>query len=379
MADTQRLWQILVAAMVTVVLYLASPHAQAADDSIVIGRTLALSGSLRAYGEAKRDGGDALIASVNAGGGIDGRRIKVVTLDDAYTPASTVANLRKLAAEQRATAFLGVFGVPTVAAALPVLQELQIPAVGLQSGTDSVRTPYNRYAFPVRASYADEARKLVSHLKSIGITRTSIIFMDNAFGVNLKNALLLAMKDSGIEAPEFALDVTGASAEAVVGRSMVVRPQAIFIISVAHIAVPVFDALKKSGYRGATYGFSTLDASTLKTLMGPQAAGLGLTQVFPIPSGVRLKIVAEYVRATQALGRSTPSFQGLEGYIEAKVLVEGLRRTGRNPTPTSLVRALESIDDLDLGGYHVSYSPKSHKGSSFVEIHVINTAGNITR
>ena len=212
MADTQKLWRILVAATAAVVLHLASLHAQAADEGIVIGRTLALSGPLRPYGEAKRDGADALIASVNAAGGINGRRIEVVTLDDAYTPASTVANLRKLAAERRPTAFLGLLGVPTVAAALPVLQELQIPAVGLQSGADAVRKPFNRYAFPVRASYVDEARKLVSHLKSIGITRTSVIFMDNPFGESLRSALLLAMNGSGIEAHLFPLDVAGASA-----------------------------------------------------------------------------------------------------------------------------------------------------------------------
>jgi branched-chain amino acid transport system substrate-binding protein len=379
MADTRKLWRIFVAATATIVLHLASPDVHAADDAIVIGRTLTLSGPLRLYGEAKRDGADALIASVNAAGGIDGRRIEVVTLDDAYTPASTVANLRKLAAEQRPTAFLGLFGVPTVAAALPVLQELQIPAVGLTSGTDAVRKPFNRYVFPVRASYADEARKLVSHLQSIGITRTSIIFMDNPFGESLKNALLLAMKGSGIEAPEFALDVAGASAAAVAGRAVAAKPQAIFIITVAHVAVPVFDALKKSGYRGATYGFSTLDASVITKLMGSEAVGLGLTQVFPIPRGVRLKIVEEYVRATKALGRGTPGFQGLEGFVEAKVLVEGLRRAGKNPSPASLVRALESLQDLDLGGYRVSYSPTLHKGGSFVDVNVITATGDIMR
>jgi branched-chain amino acid transport system substrate-binding protein len=379
MADTQKLWRILVAATATIVLHFASPDAQAADDGIVVGRTLVLSGPLQTYGEAKRDGGDALIAAVNAAGGVDGRQIEVVTLDDAYTPASTVANLRKLAAEERPTAFLGLFGVPTVAAALPVLQELQIPAVGLNSGAEVVRKPFNRYAFPVRASYADEARKLVSHLKSIGITRTSIIFMDNPFGESLKSALLLAMEGSGVGTQAFPLDIAGASAAGVAGQATATGPQALFIITTAQVAVPVFAALKKSGYRGATYGFSTLDSSTLKTLIGPQAVGLGLTQVFPIPSGVRLKIVEEYLRAAQALGRGTPSFTGLEGYIEAKVLVEGLRRAGNNPSPASLVRALESINDLDLGGYNVGYSPTLHKGSSFVDVNVINAKGDITR
>lgn len=374
----RRLLRVLIAGTTAIVLHLAAPGAWATE-AIVIGRTLALSGPLRIYGEAKRDGGDALIASVNAAGGIGGQRIEVVTLDDAYTPTTTVANLRQLATEQRPTAFLGLFGVPTIAAALPVLAELQIPAVGLTSGTDAVRKPFNRYAFPVRASYADEARKLVSQLQSIGISRTSVIFMGNPFGESLKNALLFALKGSGIDTREFRLDVSGADAMAVTGQATAAAPQAVFLITTAHVAVPVFAALKKSGWRGATYGFSTLDASTLKTLIGPQAVGLGLTQVFPIPSGVRLRIVEEYVRAARALGRGAPSFYGLEGYIEAKVLVVGLRRAGKTPTPASLVRALESIDDLDLGGYRVGYSPAMHKGSSFVDVNVINANSDITR
>lgn len=203
--------------------------------------------------------------------------------------------------------------------------------------------------------------------------------MDSPFGESLKNALQLALKGSAIKTQKFRMDVAGASAAAVTGQATAAAPQAIFIIATAQVPVPVFAALKKSAYRGAAYGFSTLDASTLKAPIGPQAARLGLTQVFPIPNGVRLRIVAEYLRANQALGRGGPSFYGLEGYIEAKILVEGLRRAGANPNPASLVRALEFIGDFDLGGYHVSYSPTLHKGSSFVNVNVINAAGDITR
>jgi branched-chain amino acid transport system substrate-binding protein len=117
-----------------------------AAEPIVVGRSLALSGPLKGYGEAKRDGGDAYVAKINAAGGVGGRSIELVTLDDAYAPTTTVANLKQLAAERKPTAFLGLFGVPTVAAALPVLLDLKIPAVGLTSGTDALRKPLNRYA-----------------------------------------------------------------------------------------------------------------------------------------------------------------------------------------------------------------------------------------
>ena len=117
--------------------------AQAAD-AIVIGRSLTLTGPLKAYGEAKRDGGDAYISKINAAGGIGGRPIELVTLDDAYLPANAVANFKKIAQEQQPVAFLGLFGVPTSAAAMPLVQELKIPLVGLSSGSDAVRKPFNR-------------------------------------------------------------------------------------------------------------------------------------------------------------------------------------------------------------------------------------------
>lgn len=374
-----RILSLLASAALALVLPVLHPPASAADD-IVIGRTAVLSGPLGIDSQAKCDAADALIAAQNASGGIHGRPIRVVTLDDAYTPATTVANLRSLARDHKPVAFLGLFGVPTVAAALPVLEELRIPAVGLMSGSDAIRKPFNRYAFPVRASYADEAHKLASHMHTTGISRAVIIFMDNPFGQIQKNALLSALKGSHIKAQELPLDFSGSRSNAVVQQAMTTAPQAVVIITTARVAVPVFAALKQQAYRGAMYGFSTLDASVLKALIGPGAAGMGLTQIVPIPNGGgRVKVVDDYLRDIKAHGRGTPSFIGLEGYIEAKVLVEGLRLAGPGPTSAGLTRALESMADLDLGGFRVSYSPKFHRGSPFVDVNVINTRGDVIR
>ena len=187
-----------VVAVVVLIGQLICTSVQAADN-ILIGRSLTLSGPLALYGESKRDGGDAYISKINAAGGVGGKRIELITLDDAYVPANMVANIRKIAAENKPVAFLGLFGVPTVAAAIPVLKELQIPGVGLTSGTDLVRNPFNRYVFPVRASYADEARKLVSHAKTIGITVPSIVYMDNPFGVGVNTALIKSFAENSLK------------------------------------------------------------------------------------------------------------------------------------------------------------------------------------
>jgi branched-chain amino acid transport system substrate-binding protein len=356
----------------------ASTPAAAAAGAIIVGRSLTLTGPLKGYGEAKRDGGDAYISKVNASGGVGGRPIELVTLDDAYLPANTVANLKKIAAEQQPVAFLGLFGVPTSAAAMPLLLELKIPLVGLSSGSAAVRTPFNRYVFPVRASYADEARKLVNHVSVSGITKVGLVYVDNPFGESLRDALTAALKDAGLTAKVVKVDPAGAGVAAA-AQVAADQPQAVFIAVLASVGVPLYTELKKASYRGAVYSFSTLDATAVTKALGAQAMGLGISQVFPIPRGVRVKVVAEYVQAVKDLGRGAPSFYGLEGFIEAKVLVEGLRRAGGRPTPASLVTALETLRELDVGGFFISYRPDAHNGSNFVEIDVINSAGEVAR
>jgi len=364
--------------LLALALQLVCASANAAD-SIVVGRSLVLSGPLQSYGEAKRDGGDAYIRKVNASGGVGGRTIELVTLDDAYAPAKTVENLKKIAAEREPTAFLGLFGVPTIAAALPVLTQLKIPAVGLTSGTDALRTPLNRYAFPVRASYADEARKLVSHVKTVGISKISVIYSDNPFGQSVKDSLLVALKDAGLTANVFKVDPAAKEADAAARLAIAGEPQAIFLTMLSQAAVPVLTELTQTSFHGALYTFSPVDTSTVTKQLGERAHGLAISQVVPIPNGVRVKVVAEYIDALKALGHGTPSFYGLEAFIEAKVLVEGLRRAGPRASPASLVNALETMHDFDLGGYYVSYKPEAHTGSLFVEVDVINSAGVVTR
>ncbi len=368
----------LLARLTAVALLSVALSARAAD-SIVVGRSLALSGPLKSYGEAKRDGGDAYINKVNAAGGVGGKKIELVTLDDVYTPATTAENLKKINAERSPTAFLGLFGVPTVAAALPVLLELKVPAIGLTSGTDALRTPLNRYAFPVRASYADEARKLVNHVKTVNITKVSVIYTTNPFGESVKNTLLNALKDAGINAKTYKLDPTGSDAAEAARLANTDEPQAIFMTMLSQAAIPALTEIKKTNFRGALYTFSPVDTSTITKQLGEKANGLAITQVVPIPNGARVKVVAEYVQALTELGKGVPSFYGLEAFIEAKVLVEGLRRAGTNPTPASLVKSLETLRDFDLGGYYVTYKPEVHTGSLFVEVNVINSLGEVKR
>lgn len=351
----------------------------AAADTLVVGRSLPLSGPLKAIGEFKRDGGDAYINKTNAAGGIAGRKIELITLDDAYKPENTVANLRKIATENKPVAFLNLLRLPAEGNAIPLLTELQIPAIGVSSATDALRAQFNPYGFPVRGGMSDEARKLVNHVKVIGMTRISVVSQDVPLGKNLKLVSERALKDANFTFTNFEVNAPAKNIAEVADQVVQARPQAVILGLLTPAAVEMVAELRKKSFGGSIYTFSSTEPAVVAKLLGKQAVGMAISQIVPIPNGPRVKIVAEYLQAVKALGRGTPSALGLEAYIEAKVLIEGLRRSGPNPTTASLIKGLETLRDYDLGGYFVSYTPETHLGSVFVEVDVISAKGELIR
>jgi branched-chain amino acid transport system substrate-binding protein len=347
---------------------------------INVGRSLTLSGPLTSYGEAKRDGGDAYIEKINRAGGINGRKIELTTIDDAYDPKKMVANIRQIAADKRPAAFLGLFGVPTVAAALPVIEELRIPAVGLTSGAATLRTPYKKYVFPIRASYADEVAHLIQHIKIFSFSRVVIIHQENPFGELVRDTMVKALEDAKITVlADVKLPVNAPNADAVVDAALANKPDAMFLAMLSSGAVPVMQTIKTRGMAGmGIYTVSAVDASVVTKKLGTDGAGLGISQIVPMPSSIQLKVVSEYQEALKELGRGTPSFYGLEAFIEAKVLVAALKRAGKKASePEAVVRALESLGDYDAGGFMVQYTDKNHRGGQFVELTIISSRGTL--
>ena len=348
-----------------------------ATAEIVIGRTLPLTGAFATYGTAKRDGADALIARINREGGVNGQLLRVETLDDTYLPAKTVANLKQLADQQRPVAFLGLFGVPTIAAAIPVITELKVPTVGLTSGTAALRANYNPYIFPVRASYAEEAKSIVTHLKLIGLTQVAIIQQDLPFGQATRDTFVAALTAAGITTfTEHKVSASGDTATATVEQMKKTNPQAVFLAMLSNAAVPVLKEMSKQVRGVSSYAFSPIDTTLVMKQTEGAAKGLGVTQIVPIPTGASMLVVRDYLRDLEALKRGEPSFYSLEAYLEAAVLVEGIKRSGSaSPSAAALIRALETMNPYDNRGFTVRYNNRSHEGSRYVDLTVIGRSG----
>lgn len=346
---------------------------------LLVGRSLPLSGPLQSIGELKRDGADAYLHKVNSTGGVGGRKVETVTWDDGYVADTTVANLRRMASEHKPVAFLSLLRMPAVGAEIPLLDELKIPVVGIASATHLLRARLHRYGFPVRASVTDEGRELAKHAKVVGIDRIAIVFQDVPLGHATRQSMDAGLGAVGLQASHVLLDAAATQAAEVARQAVQSRPQAIFLGVLTPAAAALIQELRKLSFNGSLYTFSSTDVVVLTKLVGNQAVGVAISQIVPIADGLRVKVVAEYLQAVKEWGKGSPTMLGLEGFLEAKVLVEGLRRSGPKPTPEGLVKALESLRDFDLGGFFVHYSPEAHAGSLFVEIDMIGPGGKLMR
>lgn len=359
----------------------AMAQAGLTGSTILIGQSAALSGPAAELGNELRAGALAYFEQVNKRGGVHGRRIVLETLDDVYQPELAAANYRKLIEQRGAFALFGCIGAATCAAALPVISEAKVPFVGPANGNQVLRTPFNRYLFNVRAGFGDEAEHIVEYLTTVGMTRVAVFHPNHAPGraalASTEAALKrrnLAVAASGTYPNEYTPDVE-AGAKAIAK----VEPQAVIFFGPYKVAARLVLEMKKLGQQPQFMTLSVVGPKALAAELGEAGRGVGISQVVPYPWVTLSSVVKEYHESFVREGKGIPSFTSLEGFISAKVLVEGLRRAGPQPTREKFIDAMESISDFDVGGLKVSYSPTSRDGSKYVDITVIGKDGKILR
>lgn len=356
------------------------PLAQAAlaqgvtTDTILIGQSAALSGPAEQLGKEMKSGAEAYFDLINKSGGVNGRKIRLVSLDDGYEPERAAANTRKLIAEDKVLALFGYVGTPTSNAALPIFTEAKVPFVGAFTGAQSLREPFNRYIFNVRASYFDETEQIVAHLVQQGITKIAVFYQNDAYGkaglAGVERAMKARKLDIGATATVERNTTDVSAAVATLAKS---NTGAVIMIGAYKSCAAFIRAMKLKGAFQQFWNVSFVGSKALSSELGDEGRGVQISQVVPFPWSDVTPIVREYQKLIGGPGNA--SFTSLEGYIAAKIMVEGLKRAGKNPTRESLVDGLASMGKIDLGGFTVSYSPTNHNGSSFVDLTIISRAG----
>ena len=340
--------------------------------TITIGQSAALSGPAQELGSEMRLGAQAYFTQVNGAGGVFGRQIKLLSLDDGYEPDRAVANTKKLIGEDKVFALFGYVGTPTSNAALPVFTEAKVPFFGAFTGAESLRNPHNRHIFNVRASYFDETEKIVEQVTSTGGKSIAVFYQDDAYGkaglAGVERALARrSMKIAALGTVERNTVKVDAAVKALVPK----LPDVIVMISAYKSIAAFVRAAKKAGYVGQYHNVSFVGSRALAEELAADGYGVAVSQVVPFPFSTSVPVVRDYQAALKAAGSSQFSFTSLEGFIAARVFVEGLKRAGKDLTREKLITALESMNNVDVGGFNINFSPKSHNGSTYVDLTMI--------
>lgn len=344
--------------------------------TILIGQSGPLSGSNKEFGQDIRDGVLAYFSKVNAAGGVRGRKLQLVTLDDANAAKQSGENGRILIEQRGVLALFGYASATLSLPAMPFVEKHKVPFVGPFTGAEPMRK-FNRYVYNIRASYADELEKIVEFYTSTGMKKFSILHYDDAIGKENLAAVETALTKRGLKPVSISTVKRNQAINVAAVSSMVKGAPDVLIATTLYKTTG--DFIKESRKEGSGAQFAStsfVGASALADELGNQGTGVVIAQVVPPYSKSSIEVVKEYQGAIEKqLGKKDFSFTSLEAYIGAKVLVEGIRRAGANPTREGLLKALDGMHNVDIGGFVVDFSPTNHNGSKFVELTAISKAG----
>ncbi len=337
------------------------------DKEIVIGSCSALEGPSHALGVETVTGAKAYFSLINEEGGVHGRKLRLVAYDDSYDPAKTQACFERLMNDK--VFALGFFvGTPTAVKYVPMAEANKIPLVGLFTGAQTLYAPVRHWIVNVRASYYDETREQIEGLwGSLGYRAIGVIYPDDAFGTTVLEGVKEALKKHGAEPVAVAsYQRQTANVGAAINSVRAANPQAVVVVGPPNTVAPILKQAHAGGWKPLFLTVSFVGTDELILEAGSDADGTVITQVVPPYYLTELKGVAQYRRAlAQYAPGEQPNFVSLEGFIDAMVLVEGLKRAGKDLTREGLIHGIESVHDMDVGlgpQLKLDYSPKDHKG-----------------
>jgi branched-chain amino acid transport system substrate-binding protein len=336
------------------------------DNSILIGSCSALDGPARFLGNQTVLGATAYLHAINDEGGVFGRKVQLLAFDDGYNPEKAPACFKRMTKE--GVFSLGFFvGTPTAAKYVPMAQEEKIPVVGLFTGAQMLYEPLKHNVINVRASYYDETREQVDRLWEQNIHKIGVIYQDDAFGKAVLDGVKLALqRHKVVPAALGTFTRNTLDVEDGLKQLMAARPQAVVVVGPYAPVAAIVKQAHAAGWRPQFLTVSFVGTEEFIKEAGPDAEGTIITQVVPPYDRTDYPTVALYRKCLQKYYPTTPpSFVSLEGFVDAMVVVEGLKRAGKDVSREKFISAIESIHDLNVGlgsKLILSYSSTDHKG-----------------
>lgn len=349
------------------------------DTTILIGQTVGLTGTVAGPVKEMNEGAEAYFSQVNRQGGIHGRKIKMLVLDDKFDPALTRTNAETLIRNERVFALFQGRGTPHTQGILPLLEGNNIPLVAPSTGAAVFHQPVHRMLFNIRAKYQDEVVRAVEHFTTVGIRGIGILHVDDAFGQDGLEGFIKAMEARKLK-PATVIKFARVNPDNKAAAAEVVKanPAALIVVSSAKNTIDVIKAIRAAGSQTQIMTLSNNSSQAFVKELGSAGTGVIVSQVTPAPHLISTPLGQEFNAAAKAAG-ATISYAAMEGYVNAKVLVEGLRRAGPRLTREGFVRAMETMQRVDVGGLMVTYGANDHTGSEFVELTMIGKDGRFIR
>jgi ABC-type branched-subunit amino acid transport system substrate-binding protein len=346
------------------------------DTPLVLGQSAPFTGPAAQLGIQFHQGAKVFLDQYNAQPGR--RNVVIKNLDDGYEPDRCAANTQKFI-EEEVFALFGYIGTPTSLAALPLAVKDKVPFVAPFTGAMSLREPFNKNVFHLRASYNDETALMVKQLTHLGLKKIAVFYQNDAYGKAGLDGVTLALSQQDLKPVAMAtVERNSADVAQAVKSIVAARPDAVVQVGTYKACAAFIREARKASYGGTFINLSFVGTQALADELGKEAAGVMVTQVVPSPYNPANAITREFADAVRkAGGGASANFSSMEGYLAAKVLTEGLRKAPGKATRESLIAGLETIDRQQFGGFEVSFSAKNHVGSKFVELSMLTGDGRV--
>ena len=349
----------------------------AAASDIVIGQSTPLTGANADLGKDIRNGALAYFEMVNAAGGINGKTIKLVTLDDKNDTKLSGENTKKLLDDNNVVALFGYASSTLSIPAMPLLKESRVAFFAPFTGADTIRKQ-NEFVYTVRATYGDEIEKIINFWGNLGSTRVTVLHYDDAVGKQNFETVAKTLQKFNKQPTSISIKRNADLPDDVVKRIAASDPQIILVTTLYAPAAQMVQKLRLANLPYLVTSLSFVGASQLAKALGPEAAGISVALTVPTARSTNIPVIKECVGAWTALGqKETMNVTEIESCIAAKVLVEGLRKAGKVITRESLQRSLSALGRVDVGGHVIEFKSGFHHGGKFVDIAVILANGEL--
>jgi branched-chain amino acid transport system substrate-binding protein len=367
-------------AMAFALLAAALPAPGSAAGDIVLGQSAPLSGPFASLGRDYRNGALLAFNEVNEGGGIQGRKIRLVTLDDGYDTARAVANAQVLIGRHDVVCFFNHMFTLTVLSSMPVAARAGVPFVGPYTGHPDLYRNDQPLLFVTRASFAAEMERITRHIGSVGYRKVALVYYDNKIGPELVRDVTAGLKQSNLPLLTAIGMPIGGKAEPAAAAVAAVNPDAVILGISGSDAVAFIKAQRQAGQKPSYFARSFVGSKQLHEELGMDGAGVVITQLVPSPFKSTTQIAREYrLLLAKRDPQAQPSFVEMEGFINARVVLAAMRKAGPEVNRESLARALSNLGRVDLGGYTVEFDTRNHVGSQFVELSMLRHDGTFAQ